>query len=196
MRTLLVSAVLLTPATGCTTLAKQGLQEVLGAQAKVILVNEVNPETLRNYRDVRFEPATTTLSPRVCPPEVLEYADAAYAELREDLRDLYGGGEPALRVTTDLLYFQKKGLLGAAELLARVRMFDSDRLVVDALVRTVSKSFRKGGAKALARESVEAVGRFLSQARKEQRDEEDDEPEVDTSEEAAELQPADASAGQ
>jgi len=154
---------LLLPLAGCSTAIKQVYYEVRGAKSDIMLISQFQSDTLAAYQSLRFEPATTTVGDRICPPRLLHHYDEQLADASRELRDAYPGGDPALRITTELLYFQNKGLLSGALLLARSRMYDAtdDRLVVDALILTESKSFREGSRGDLAESSVKALRRFL-----------------------------------
>lgn len=160
---------------GCTTVAKQAFQEWRGAHGKVFLVQPVDEDALRKYETVHIDRATSTAGDQLCPPELLHWYDRCAAQESLDLRDDYPGGQPMLHVAPEILYFQKKGILSGAELLARVKMFDDDssNVVVDAIVRSESEAFRAGGEKALARANVEAIGKFLSARRLEEEGQEE-----------------------
>ena len=56
---------------------------------------------------------------------------------------------------------EKKGLLGGAFMLTRVKMQSGGQLAVDALVRAESEAFRAGGENDLARASADALEKFL-----------------------------------
>ena len=177
--TSLLALVLCPGLAGCTTVAKQAFQEFRGARSKVLLTHNLAPDALLGYQTVRFASATTTIGDELCPPELRRQYDRFVAELALTLRDEYPGGQPTLLVSPEILYFQEKGLLSGAECLARVRMKDdtSQKLVVDAIVRTESKAFRAGGERALAESSVKAVGEFLACRGIKEKDKDEDEDE-------------------
>lgn len=152
-----------TTLTGCTTAIKQVYHEVRGAKSEVMLVRNVSENAIAPYQDVQFDAVTTSVGSKICPPSLLAAYNEAAAVRRDRLREAYPGGSPALRITSDLIYFQEKGLLSGAVLLARVKLHDRDdnRVVVDTLVRTESKSFRKGGGGDLAESNVRAIGKML-----------------------------------
>lgn len=157
---ILLSLTLL-PVAACTTVAKRAFYEVRGARGKMLL-NAVLPEgALARYQNVRFTPATTSLSPLLCPRDVIESYDRHARTQVNELSDVYPGSTPELVIDTEILYFQKKGLLGRAQLLTRVKLHGDNGLAVDGLVNTQSKAFRAGGADKLARTSVEVLGDFL-----------------------------------
>ncbi len=112
-------------------------------------------------QSVEFTPATTTVGSRICPPEVLRAYDRSANQVAFRLKRSYAGGEPSLKIDSEVLYFQGKGLLSGALLLARVQMHAGDELVGDALVKTESNSFRAGGEGDLAQASLDALARFL-----------------------------------
>ena len=167
-----VAALLAT--TGCTTAAKQAFHEVLGARGVIKFIDEPSPAELDQYQSRRFEPAQTTIGPRLCPPALRRSYDAYADKLVLDLGDRFPGGEPVLTISTEILYFQEKGLFGAAQLLARLKFTGGDRLVGDAIVVVGSKSFRAGGAGALVEASVKTIGKFLKAGSTEEEDEEGD----------------------
>jgi hypothetical protein len=173
----------LLPGCGAGSLAKHAFYEVRGAQSKIIPVDDFDPDALRAYLSVRFEPVTTTVGDRICPPRLRRAYDEQLRELSLDLREHYPGGKPTLRVSSEIMYFHRKGLLSGAQCLARVRMHDADsqRLLVDAIIRTESKSFSAGDEDALAESGVDELGEFLEKRKLE--DEEDDEEEDDDEDE-------------
>ena len=162
---------------GCTTVAKQAFQEWRGARSKIFLTHELGEDALRPYQTVRFDRVTSTLGDELCPPVLRRSYDQSAAETALELRGEYAGGEPTLRVSPEILFFQKKGLLSGAECLTRVKMRDdaSQNVVVDAIVRTESKAFRAGGEAALAKSNVEAIGDFLIRRGIESKDEDEEE---------------------
>jgi hypothetical protein len=159
----LLLIVLLLPLSGCTTALKQAYYEVRGAQSDILLITELREDALAPYRRLVLEPTTTTVGDRICPPRALRLYDEHLADAVQDLRSVYPGGEPGLRINSEIVYTQKKGLLSGALALVRVRLRDTgdDHLVVDTLIRTESKSFREGGENALAESSVKALRRLL-----------------------------------
>jgi hypothetical protein len=172
--TLLVSFIFLAPLAGCgaSSIAKQAFHEIRGAKSKIFLVTDISEDTLLKYRGLRFSPVTTTVGDKICPRELLRDYDECLGDVSADLRDFYPGGTPGLHISSEILYFQRKGLLSGAECLARVKMHDADdkRLVVDAIVRSESKSFRAGGENALAESNVKAIGKFLTRRKLEEED--------------------------
>lgn len=147
--------------TGCFTLAKQAFVEARGAQGEVLSISELHETALGRCQGLEFTPATTTAGPRICPAEVLRAYDRSANQLVARLKPLYPGGAPVLRVDTEMLYFQKKGLLGQAILLARIRMHADNQLAVDAIVKVESKAFRAGGEDELARGATEGLRKYL-----------------------------------
>jgi len=157
----LTLALLLFPLAGCRLLIKQSIDEFKGAQGDVLLINELPDSGLMKYSGVEFEPATTTVGDKLAPPRLLRAYDSHAQEQVEELRDVYPGGAPTLRIASEVLYFQKKGLMSAAECMARVRMRDGDTLIVDALVRAESEAFTAAGEDPLAGACIKALAKFL-----------------------------------
>lgn len=147
--------------TGCTTAAKQALQEVRGARADMLFNQDVGERVLARFEELRFSPPTTTLSTKLCPPELLRAYEQNARELTIDLAELYPGGEPLLTIDSEMQLFRKKGLLNRAELLMRVKMHDEQGLIVDTLVIASSKAFRAGGEEHLTEAALKAIGKLL-----------------------------------
>jgi hypothetical protein len=156
----LVLAALL-PLSGCTTAAKHAFYEVRGAQGSMLYIDDLDADELRPCQSVRFEPATTTIGSRLCPPAFLHEYDRAAQAMTEKLRDQFPGGPPVLTITGDVLYFQKKGLLSGAQSLVRTRFTVDGRLLADAIVRVESRAFREGDHAALAEETIDTIGKAL-----------------------------------
>jgi hypothetical protein len=156
----------LLPLTGCFTLAKQAYNEARGAQGEVLPISNIKDRALAEYKTIEFTPATTTVGSRICPPEVLHAYDRAARALQSRLKPLFPGGEPALKADSDVIYVQTKGILGGALMLTRIRLHAADELVIDALVRAESESFRAGGENDLAQASASALERFLEQKKR------------------------------
>jgi len=155
----------LLPQLGCTTIAKQALHEVRGAQARVHPINRLSEGALKRYELIRFEPATTTVGPVLCPRDLLDAYDRYTRALQDELQDQADQAATSLTAHSEILFFQEKGLLGSAMCLTRVRMRNSDELVLDAMVLAESKSFREGDEDDLAKASVKAIGKFLKKYR-------------------------------
>jgi len=147
--------------TGCFTIAKQAFHEARGAQGDVVPVTELREGALARYRAIEFLPAKTTLGSKLCPPEVLRAYDYCANQVRAELRRLFPGEEPRLTVASEVLYFQKKGLLGGALMLTRVHLREGDQLLADVVVKAESEAFRAGGEDDLASASLNALRRFL-----------------------------------
>ncbi len=157
-----LALVLLLPLCGCMSAVKQAYYEVKGAEGDVRLLNDMAPEALRTFGAVQFTPVTTALPPRYCPPAVLEEYDRCARLAVTALKPHFPGAGPALTIDSELLYSQGKGLLSAGLLITRLRMRDEQgNLVVDALLRSESKSFREGRGEHLAASSIEALIRWL-----------------------------------
>jgi len=140
--------------------AKQAFYEVRGAKAEISMVREIGDRALQHYESVRFEPATTDVGP-VCPTKVLSAWDRNAEKEQQRLAEHFASGSPALRVESELYFFKGKSILGAAECLARVRMFDDDELQADMVVQSSSKAFSAGGEDALTEAAVKKIGKFL-----------------------------------
>ncbi len=149
--------------TGCGTIAKQAFHEVLGARGKLYFNNDVPPHALAYYQSVEFTPTSTELSTRLCRPAALHYCDRYARKVQADLSDVYPGGEPRLTIDIDVLYVHTKDLLKAAQLLARVKMRNGDRVVVDAILNTQSKAFREGNEEKLAEAGLKTIETYLRQ---------------------------------
>lgn len=158
---LVVMAAALPVTTGCTTAAKQALQEVRGAHADLLFNQDVGKRVLARFEELRFNPPTTTLSTKLCPPRLLRAYERNARELTVELAELYPGGKPLLTIDSEMQFFRKKGLLNRAELLMRVKMHNEQGLIADALVIASSKAFRAGGEEHLTEAALEAIGEFL-----------------------------------
>jgi hypothetical protein len=149
------------PTTGCFSVVTRAYYELRGAKGTINFVEPMAVSVPDQCKSIHFEPATTTVGPRLCPPEVQAAYDRDARQLVQDLRQLFPGGAPTLEVSSEIMYFQKKGLFGDAELLVRVRFAEDRQPVGDALVVAGSKAFREGGAAALAEASIKTLGKFL-----------------------------------
>lgn len=159
----LVMAVALLPLTGCMTLVKQAYYEIKGAQAKIVLNEDMTDRTLLNYKGVKFEPLKRAVGERIVPQTFVTAFDHATAETLADLKEEYPGGEPTLTVKTEVSYFQRKGFLSSALSLTRMHVLAGERLVVDAMVLAETKAFREGdGDEALAEATVKAISKMLA----------------------------------
>ncbi|MBN2447340.1 MAG: hypothetical protein JXO22_11465 [Phycisphaerae bacterium] len=151
--------------TGCMAAAKQAYYEFRGAKADIALNSEISDDALMHYQAVRFMPATTTLSPKLCPSSVKQSYDRNAAKLTTELNDLYPGGGQTLSISSEIQYYEEKGLLGAAMLLVRVRINDGSHLIVDALVFVRSKSFRDSGVDGITKAAIDGVAKFLREGK-------------------------------
>lgn len=159
-------AALLTPLVGCGTLAKQAYYEARGAQGELFFVRAIGTHELARFQSVSFEPLESTLGPELCPADLRAAYDQNAQDFDAQLKQWYPGGEPALNVESEALYFQKKGLLSGAQFLTRVRMKENEQVVADMVVKVESRAFRKGDEKALAKASVQELARFLTEQKK------------------------------
>ncbi|MCB9849456.1 MAG: hypothetical protein H6817_01985 [Phycisphaerales bacterium] len=167
--TLFTGAMLLSQV-GCGTAIKTAYYEVRGAKVKVVpATSDVQRAQIMDrfapYKSFSFQPCTTTLGSHICPPKVINSYDAAASALPGELTDQYPGDGPALTITSDVQFFEPKGLLGAALMFTRVNFIADGNTVLDALVVTKSRSFREGGRGALAEETVKGIGKFLVSAK-------------------------------
>lgn len=158
---LLLSGVALVAGSGCSSVVKQVIAEGRGAKAELMPLRTVAARELTGYQAVSFSPARTELPPSLCPPRLLSEYDREAARRVEKLGPHFPGGEPALAIDTDVLYFQEKSFFGSAECLARVKLRSGGGVVVDALVRAESRSFRAGDEEGLAKACVRALCDFL-----------------------------------
>ena|ERR1051326_8195757 len=112
---------LLAPNTGCF-LITQSYYEARGAVGAVDVVGSGGRGLANRFKSVRFDPATTTLDDKLCPPKVLDSFDTAIKDFHKQLGEKYPGGTPELRVVPDVEYFQKKTVLGSAICIMRVKL--------------------------------------------------------------------------
>lgn len=164
---------------GCSTVAKQAWYEVRGAKAELILNHPVGERALADYQGVRFMPATTDLSQRLLERDALQRYDRTVAKKQEELQDVYPGGQPELVISTDVLHAKKKDLLGAAQVLARVKMRDGERVVVDAILNVQSHSFREDKPGELAEVGAREIAKFLRKQKGEGGEDDEDEKGAD-----------------
>ena len=148
-------------ATGCTTAVKRAYYEVRGAKGEFDFIQAPTSGAFDSCQSVRFEPAMTTIGSQLCPHSLCQAYDRHAAEFVNELQSQYPGGGPALAISSEILFFQKKGLFGAAQLLCRVRFTVDGHMTADALVNVGSKGFREGGTDALTETAVETIGKIL-----------------------------------
>lgn len=149
------------PLTGCMTAIKQAFREAKGATGEVFTTREVAAGELERFNSVVFRPATTDVGERITPTSLLLGFDNGVREISGDLAADYPGGDPTLTIQTTLIYFQAKSVLGGAEALARVKMLEGDRVVVDSVVRSESDAFRAGNEDALSAALARGIRAFL-----------------------------------
>ena len=159
---------------GCTTVARHAFYELRGATGTIRWIEEIKPVQIEPCKSLNFAPATTTIGPKLCPPELLAEYDRAARELQRTAPG-FEGEPPTLNINTEILYFQTKGILHGALLLARLTFSDQDRPIGSAIIYVESKSFREGSTGDLAETAVKTVGKFLKQA-KTPPEEEEEEP--------------------
>ncbi len=158
---LLVLILAALPLAGCTTALKQAYHEVRGADSEIHTNNVVIGRPLADCGRVDFKPAYTDLSGRLCPPTLISAYDRMAGEAERELETVYAGDGPTLNVETEVLFFERKGILGTAQFLSRVRMVSEGVLLIDAWVDTRSKSFRAGAEDDLAESTVKELAQFL-----------------------------------
>lgn len=175
--------VLSTALTGCTTILKQAYYEISGAGAEIKLNEDMSDRTLLNFKGVKFMPLERAVSERIVPVTFVQAFDHTAAEILVDLKKDYPGGEPGLTVKSEVIYFQKKGLLSSALALTRVRIFAADKQVIDAMVLAETRAFREGsGDESLAKATVSAVAKMLSTRKNPETYDEKDEEEREAQE--------------
>ena len=116
---------------------------------------------VRAARSLEFAPATTTLGP-LCPGSVLRSFDAAARRTWPERTRRFPGGPPRLRIYPEVTYFQGKGLMSGALLLARLQLELDGQPAGEALLVTESDAFTAGGEDALSKEAIEAIVKWLS----------------------------------
>ena len=147
---------------GCTTALKQAYYEVTGAKADILFNRAPESSEIRAFQAVKFDRLTTELTAELLPPAVLRYYRQGLAEQQFELHEHFPGGDPTLRVDSEITYFQEKGILSPAMMISRVRLLGpDDRLLGDLLVRVESKSFREGDAEDVALAATEGLGKYL-----------------------------------
>ncbi len=162
-RAALAGAALLT-ATGCSPMGalKSAYYEFKGAGADLKINQAVDDRTLATYDAVDFDAAHTTLGEKLVSRALLAAYDRATRTATEKLREEgYGGDANRLRVSTEFIYCQEKGLLSAGLAIARVKISGASQLVLDAIVKAESRAFTRGGEDDLAEASVRAVQKYL-----------------------------------
>jgi len=159
---LLAASIALISSAGCSHIIKPAYYELRGAKGTIYWVEEPPVSSLDEFRSVYFEPLSTTLGARLCPPELLEEYNRT-ARVYEAKLENYPGGSPTLSVGGDVVYFQNKGLLSAALLLMRFKLTADGRQVGDGVLRVESKSFREGDIGDLAETAVETLSKYLDE---------------------------------
>lgn len=159
---IVVLGLLLTPLTGCFSVIKQAYFEARGAQGKVVIINDAASADLDRCGAVEFEPATSDVGAKLCPPKLLSDYDLAMAQLRQkQLPVRFHGNPPSARVSSQIYYFQEKGIFGQAMCIARVKFTGVSGPILDLMIISESKAFRAGGEKDLAKACAKALGKFL-----------------------------------
>jgi hypothetical protein len=123
---------------GCMTAVKTAYYEVRGAKVKVVPADTSVSRTqimerFAPYDSFTFQPARTTLGSHLCPRKVLNSFDTTAAALPAELTEQYPGGGRGLTISSDVQFFESKGLLGSALMFTRVNFRDAGSTVLDAL---------------------------------------------------------------
>lgn len=158
---LLVALAGLLSTTGCVSAVKQAYYEVKGAQGDVRPNIAIGDLALSSYNAITVDPVKTTLAGKLCPTEVVRAMDAAMRGMKEDLNADFSGDGKSLRLSTEIYYFQKKGILSGGMLVVRLYALEDDRTVADALVLGETNSFRERGEEDLAQAATGAIAEFL-----------------------------------
>lgn len=140
---------------GCTTIAKRAFYEAQGAKAEVKVIQAGGATGGLRDRTLRFAPASTDVGGPVVPLSVLQAWDDAASHFQSSSATADARGASAIEIRANILYFEPKSMLGSALLLARVRAVDAAATVLDAMVKTESKSFRAGDEDDLCEEAIE-----------------------------------------
>ena len=164
--------------TGCSSAAKQAFSELRGARGKVLLNQKLPASALRDFNDIQFNPATTTLGPMLCDARVPGLYDASARQVEQNLRAefpaMFPGGAPQLVIGSEILYIRTKDLRSHAQFLVRVQMRGQGRLIVDALLNVQSKAFRDGDEEAMVEAALETIEEFLLDQKGGRRNADDD----------------------
>ncbi|MBK9129027.1 MAG: hypothetical protein IPM13_14680 [Phycisphaerales bacterium] len=162
---LLGLACLAAPLCGCIGaglgVAKAAISEIRGAQGKVSWITNPAGGDVRAARSLEIAPATTSVGP-LCPGSVLRSFDTAAGRTWPERTQRFPGGPPRLRIYPDVTYFQGKGLMSGALLLARLRLELDGQPAGEALLVVESDAFTAGGEEALTKAAIEAIVRWLS----------------------------------
>lgn len=154
-------ATLLVINTGCLTTLKHAYYEVQGAQAEEEVIESAGSAALATYKGVEFLPSESRVPAAIVPATVRAEFDRQAKDAAAKLAPEYPGGAPRLAVDTEIFYFQRTGIMSAGMLLMRARFRDQNRVIVDLLVKSESKSFRAGGEEDLVAAGLEAIIEYL-----------------------------------
>lgn len=172
MRSRIVTSVILISALacgGCSPMGalKSAYYEFKGAGADLKLNQAADDRTLAQYDAVEFDPAQTTLGDKLVSRALLAAYDRAARQAVEKLRDEgFGGATRPVRVATEFIYCQEKGLLSAGLAIARVKVTGESQLLLDAIIKAESQAFTRGGEDDLAEASVRALQKYLRKHKK------------------------------
>lgn len=160
----LITLVVLLSSSGCspTDVILPAYYELRGAKGTIQWIDEPAVGSLDAFRSVYFEPLSTSLGRRLCPPRLAQDYNQTARAYEASLKN-YPGGSPTVKVAGDVVYFQNKGLVSGALLLVRVKLIADDRQIGDGVLRVESKSFREGDIGDLAETAVKTVAKFLNE---------------------------------
>ncbi|MGE3181526.1 MAG: hypothetical protein AB7N71_07845 [Phycisphaerae bacterium] len=156
-RIALLALVLVSTQIGCSTAVKQAFYEVRGAKGEFVSQRGTRPATLDSYQSIQFRNAHSDIGGRIVPSHLLATYDAAAAATQTQLS---GSGNP-VEVDTNILYYEGKGLLGSAFLLAHIKMYGNGSVLDEGLIKVVSKSFRAGDPEDMATEATETIAEYI-----------------------------------
>jgi hypothetical protein len=153
----------LSMATGCSTALKQAVAEVRGARAEIELLQTV--PVAQPAARVKFRPARAE-TPHPGVAGMVSAFDRSYAKVEEEFNGHEEATGPTIEIDMRVMYYKAKGVFDSALMLARTQAFDSGQLVLDAIVRTESKSFRASDPEDIAEKSAEAVATAVTGRKK------------------------------
>lgn len=101
---------------GCGTMAKRALKEVVGAGAKAEPVPPTRAATFAKYNSVEIKPARTNLGALVDKKYERSLPNAlrkALTRSEDDEPALFGGGGPTLEIEPEITWYSEPGGLGS-----------------------------------------------------------------------------------
>ncbi len=163
---LAIVVLLMCMSSGCMTIAKRGLGEVMGAKGEVLAVRPVSRATLASYRSVKLGTVTNEVG-GLCPPQwVNALRTTVPAVLAKELGKEFPGGEPSLTVDLNVQYAQAGGTLSsivAPEKLIIARMYvrGSDAGQLGELVLVTRSEATRADAAEMAEGAGQGIARYL-----------------------------------